>query len=805
MSARAQWPMVSEYVLGLVLVAVGLAFAAVHALMGVGPLEGSAVGLLGTLLLLDAARRNHDALSERPDRGRNHVGPLPLLHAASTLLFLGVAGFLLASWAEVVPLAIQEPRRTFAWLVLLAGLGGLTLLSAALMWMRVRILQPGTSGRGRLLSRARLAVSNVPLLLASIGILAYGAQQAAESGFAFTHSIDEAWLALDPQMQTVFLRVAITAFVLWLIELALLVGAWFLLPKSFRFGFWVLMDLALLGAVIYVSLTLPIEPATTELEDLREPMIRLLVTALFSARLLLRAMPLIMGLLGRLHFRTFVAARHLRSKKSGFLAAIGGLSILAVAMSSCMLTTVLSVMGGFRDDLKQKILGNHAHVVIDREHEAGTADEFEGWGPTLDAARGVDGVLAATPYVEGEVMVTSASNRSTALLRGIDVDTIGDVTDLEANLTNGRLEYLRDPAQLLNLPAEERRSILPLELFPEDDDDDPLPPAHDQIEEMEQQGSLIREVDRSLDGAPFEEDAPDEDPDDPAVVLENLDNWIPELPSNNPATAEPEDLLPGIIVGKELARTLRLFVGDEIDVVSPLGELGPAGPMPKARRYRVAGVFYSGMYEYDMKLIYVTLPSAQRFLNAGDAISGIEIKVDNVEQAPAIAQGVREAVGRDDLRVQDWQELNKNLFGALALEKLAMFVVLGFAVLIAGFCVFGTLTLMVQEKGREVGILKAMGATSRSIVGIFMFEGFLIGIFGAISGLGLGYLVVFVLEKFGIRLNPEVYYIDRLPVHIDPMEFAIVGASAVVICLVATIFPALLASRMRPIEALRHF
>ena len=149
--------------------------------------------------------------------------------------------------------------------------------------------------------------------------------------------------------------------------------------------------------------------------------------------------------------------------------------------------------------------------------------------------------------------------------------------------------------------------------------------------------------------------------------------------------------------------------------------------------------------------------------------------------------------------------MNKNLFGALALEKLAMFVTLGIAILIAGFCVFGTLTLMVQEKGREVGILKAMGTTSRSVVGVFLFEGLLIGIFGAITGLGLGYLVVFILENFGIRLNPEVYYIDRLPVHTDPMEFLIVGVSAILICVVATIFPALLASRMRPIDALRHY
>ncbi len=404
------------------------------------------------------------------------------------------------------------------------------------------------------------------------------------------------------------------------------------------------------------------------------------------------------------------------------------------------------------------------------------------------------------------------------------------MTDLEDNLTNGSLEYLVHPEQLLHLPPEERRSILPLEMFPNDRDD-----VVDEGEIEDDGGSLIRQVDdiiqqRAREDAPteLEEDGLEEDglaedglaedglaedglAEDGLAEDELVDEGEPrveDVPYAPPQLDEgvpDQDVLPGIVVGKELARTLRLFVGDEIDVVSPLGELGPAGPMPKARRYRVAGVFYSGMYEYDMKLVYVTMESAQRFLNTGDAITGIEIKIDDVERAPEIARGVASAIGRADLRTQDWQEVNKNLFGALALEKLAMFVTLGIAILIAGFCVFGTLTLMVQEKGREVGILKAMGTTSRSVVGVFLFEGLLIGIFGAITGLGLGYLVVFILENFGIRLNPEVYYIDRLPVHIDPMEFLVVGVSAILICVVATIFPALLASRMRPIDALRHY
>jgi lipoprotein-releasing system permease protein len=220
----------------------------------------------------------------------------------------------------------------------------------------------------------------------------------------------------------------------------------------------------------------------------------------------------------------------------------------------------------------------------------------------------------------------------------------------------------------------------------------------------------------------------------------------------------------------------------------------------------VAGIFYSGMYEYDMKLVYVSLDAAQSFLATEDTVTGIEIKLEErrVDDAPAVAEAIRAAIDRRDLRVEDWQQRNRNLFGALALEKLAMFLVLGIAILIAGFCVFGTLTLMVQEKAREVGILMAMGTARGDIVRVFLLEGLFIGLFGAAMGLGLGFDLSFGAEHFGIRMNPEVYYIDRLPVHTDPAEFALVGVAAVAICTLATIFPAIVASRTSPLEALRH-
>jgi lipoprotein-releasing system permease protein len=397
--------------------------------------------------------------------------------------------------------------------------------------------------------------------------------------------------------------------------------------------------------------------------------------------------------------------------------------------------------GGFRADLKKKILGNHAHIVVDRAFH-----ELDDWQSLLKRIRETEGVIGATPFLQVEVMVSSLSNRAGAILRGIDPQTVSEVTDLAHNLTHGKLEYLKHPELILD-PSVDTSKAGPLD-------------------------AMIDAAERAAA------------------------RGIPE--------AANEDAMPGLIVGQELARALRLVVGDRVTVVSPRGDLGPTGPIPRTRPFRIAGIFYSGMYEYDMKHAYIDLAVAQRFLRAEGQISGIEIKVEDVEQAPTLAATLASTIGRADLRVRDWKMMNQQLFGALALEKLAMFITLGIAVLIAGFSVFGTLTLLVQEKRREVGILKAMGTSARGVIRIFVIEGLLIGAAGGLMGLGLGFVLTFAAEHFGIRMNPEVYYIDKLPVHLDPTEFALVGTATVVVCLAATLFPAYQASRVRPVDALRY-
>jgi lipoprotein-releasing system permease protein len=629
------------------------------------------------------------------------------------------------------------------------------------LFARARKLAPGTAGR------SRLTMMGSGALLAAFG--GGGAATIFSKGFrSFAHatisgSVDAVALGIAPSYWGIFVACCAVAGLGLVLVLAAEFGLWFLLPATFRARAWATVDLGLFGAFAFATHTLPFVPASDAPGDVRAAALRLGITAVFGVRMIVRLIPVVLEAIERATFQSLVAARMLRAGKSGFLTVIGMLSILAVSVSSCALTVTLSVMGGFRGDLRRKILGQNAHIVVDRD-----VGRIEGWQAMLTTIRAVDGVRGASPFASGEVMVSSATNRAGAVLRGIDPASVNSVTDLERNLQSGKLEYLESPARLLEATRKDRSAV------------------------RGGSSTLLRDIDRALDEARADA-ARDDDPRDDG--LDDLD------PFANPRA---NDALPGAILGRELARSLRVFVGDEIDVVSPLGDLGPTGPMPKSRAFRVAGIFYSGMYEFDMKFAYVALPAAQEFLATAGAISGIEVKTRDVERAPLIADRIRRVLADRNLRVRDWQELNKNLFGALALEKVAMFVVLGVAILVASFCIFASLMLMVQEKARQVGILKALGTPSSVVVRIFVLEGFFIGFFGAVTGLGAGYVLCFAAEHLGVRINPEVYYIDKLPVHVDLGEFAAVGLTALLMGTLVTLLPATLASRLNPIDALRY-
>jgi lipoprotein-releasing system permease protein len=393
-------------------------------------------------------------------------------------------------------------------------------------------------------------------------------------------------------------------------------------------------------------------------------------------------------------------------------------SVFGVFLGTSAPILALSVMSGFEADLKGKIRGAKADVVVTVPDDR----PFVDWAKVRGEILRVPGVAAATPYIEAEVMVRSGASPAGIVLRGIDPATAASVLDL---------------------------------------------------------GKTAREC--------------------------TLDDLVhPERTKPDPLSPESNQVAPTIILGEELyARILRVFPGSLVDVVCPLCKLGPTGPMPGLKQFRVAGHFYSGMYEFDSKLAYVALSEAQAFLQMPGEVTGIDVRVDVPEEAPRIATAVQAVLG-DAYEARSWEELNKGLFMALRLEKIAMFVVLTFIALVASFSIVSTLIMMATEKAREIAILKAMGAENGAVQRVFVAEGLYIGLIGLLAGVVTGVCGCLLIERYGLPLPTDIYYITRLPVVMRTGEIAIVAASALGLCFLATVYPAYLAARMRPADGLRY-
>jgi lipoprotein-releasing system permease protein len=268
----------------------------------------------------------------------------------------------------------------------------------------------------------------------------------------------------------------------------------------------------------------------------------------------------------------------------------------------------------------------------------------------------------------------------------------------------------------------------------------------------------------------------------------------------------------GIILGKELAHRLGVHPDDAVSMVAPASRMTPMGLVPKIKLFKVVGLFESGMFEYDSNLAFISIHSAQKFFAMKGVVSGIEIRVEDIEKADHVAERIQDSLGFP-YYARDWMRMNKNLFSALRLEKVVMFIILVLIILVAAFNIISTLFMVVMEKTKEIAILKSMGATRSSIMKIFSYQGLIIGITGTMIGCVGGFTIVpnlneivgFIEKIFGFTAFPsDVYYLNKLPSEIQYLDSFLIIIFSIVICFLASLYPAWRASRLDPVEGLRY-
>ena len=295
---------------------------------------------------------------------------------------------------------------------------------------------------------------------------------------------------------------------------------------------------------------------------------------------------------------------------------------------------------------------------------------------------------------------------------------------------------------------------------------------------------------------------------DPATagrVMNTLDQLSLSDPGEEKMTGQSTPRAPGIVLGKELARNLGVIEGNLVYLMSPHGMLSPIGHLPAMKQFKVTGFFQSGMYEYDQTFAFIHLKDAQKMLRLGDSVSGIDIRVTDIYKAREIADQIVSKLGYP-YWARDWMQMNQNLFRALKMERWVMAIILILIVLVAAFNIASSLIMLVMGKTRDIAILKAMGATNKSIRKIFVFNGMVIGSIGTLLGLGLGLLLCTLLKHYDIyELTGDIYYFTTtLPVKIEILWVLGIVTSAMVICFLATLYPARQAAKLDPVEAIRY-
>jgi len=447
-----------------------------------------------------------------------------------------------------------------------------------------------------------------------------------------------------------------------------------------------------------------------------------------------------------MRFEFFIAIRYLRAKRrQAVIGVITGISIAGVAAGVASLIVALSINNGFRQDLQDRLLGSTSHVNLLRIESDGIKD----WRPLMDRLSKQPHVVATAPAVYEQVLISRGARARGAVLKGMIPAYERKVSDLLRSVNIGSADALEEE-----------------------------PPAGRNAGTASEPGSA---ADASPSAA---------SPSEPQDSMRAVQNRLSAMPP--------------IILGKDMAENLGATVGSVVLVTSPQGELTPFGMVPKYNRFRVAGIFNSGFYDYDSSWAFARLSDTQRLFGIGDQVSVIEFKLDDIYQAGQISQQLERAAG-PGFMATNWMEQNKAIFRALRLERLVTFITIGLIVFVAALNILIALTMMVMEKTRDIAVLMSMGTRKSQVRRVFIAQGVLIGLIGTAIGLILGYSLSWAGGHYHfLSLSPEVYSIDYVPFVPRALDGVLVAAVAVGISFIATVYPSWAAARILPAEALRY-
>jgi lipoprotein-releasing system permease protein len=444
-----------------------------------------------------------------------------------------------------------------------------------------------------------------------------------------------------------------------------------------------------------------------------------------------------------MRFELFVATRYLRAKRrQAFIGVITGISIAGVAAGVASLLIALAINNGFRQDLQDRLIGSTSHVDLMRVQDDGIRD----WHAVMARLAREPHVVATAPAVYEQLLISSGPRARGAVLKGIVPADERRVSDLLDTVKIGSADAL-DPAA----------------------GQPPPPPPASTLAGQDAKALAAADRASSIEGA-----------------------------------GERRAAMPPILLGQDMADGLGATMGSVVLVTSPQGELTPFGMVPKYTRFRVAGIFNSGFFDYDSSWAFTRLSDAQRLFGLGDEIAVIEFKIDDIYQAARVADQLERAAG-PGFMTTNWMEQNKALFHALRMERLVTFITIGLIVFVAALNILISLIMMVMEKTRDIAVLMSMGSRKSQIRSLFIAQGLLIGVFGTSLGLVLGYTLSWVGGHYHLlTLAPEVYSINYVPFAPRLMDGVWVALVAVGVSLLATIYPSWSAARILPAESLRY-